>query len=130
MGGLGNGWRPTIGGHIYSDMRRLASIALLLAIWLVSLAALALGLDGLVEHPPFVPHALLAGAYFGALSTVSLAEEIAEALGRRSGNRTGSLPCRREGWSTCDRPGPILLINYVDGDWRSVAAASPSGSSP
>jgi hypothetical protein len=56
--------------------------------------ALALGLDGL-EHP-FVPHALLAGAYFGAISTVSLAEEISEwraardywpncPLGRRGG---------------------------------------------
>jgi hypothetical protein len=47
----------------------------------VSLAALALGLDS-IEHPPFLPAALLAGAYFGALSAVSLAEEIAEALGR------------------------------------------------
>ena len=65
-------------------MRRLASIALLLALWLVSLAALALGLDS-IEHPPFVPYALISGAYFGALSAVSLAEEIAEALGRSRG---------------------------------------------
>src|SRR5262245_12374813 len=65
-------------------MRRTASIAVLLAIWLVSLAALALGLDS-IEHSPFIPHALLAGAYFGAVSTVSLAEEIAEALGRSRG---------------------------------------------
>jgi len=77
-------------------MRRAAYIALLLAIWVVSLAALALGLDGL-EHPPFVPHALLAGAYFGALSTVSLAEEISEWRATR-GNRTAHLPCRWEGW--------------------------------
>jgi len=87
-------------------MRRAAYITLLLAIWLVSLAALALGLDGLLGHPPFIPVALISGAYFGALSTVSLAEEIAEALGRISGNglrppgghRTGRLPCRWEGW--------------------------------
>jgi len=78
-------------------MRRTAYIALLLTIWLVSLAALALGLDS-IEHPPFVPYALIGGAYFGAISTVSLAEEIAEALGRISGNRTGRLPCRWEGW--------------------------------
>jgi hypothetical protein len=76
-------------------MRRLASIALLLTVWVVSLAALALGLDS-IEHPPFVPHALLAGAYFGALSTVSLAEEISE--WRAARNRTGNLPCRWEGW--------------------------------
>jgi hypothetical protein len=72
-------------------MRRTAYIALLLAVWLVSLAALALGLDA-IENPPLIPHALLAGAYFGAVSTVSLAEEIAEAIGRISGDRTGRLP--------------------------------------
>jgi len=83
-------WRPYL-----PAIRRTAYIALLLAIWLASLAALALGLDGL-EHPPFVPHALLAGAYFGALSTVSLAEEISE--WRAARNRTGDLPCRWEGW--------------------------------
>jgi len=77
-------------------MRRAAYILILIVIWAASMAALALGLDGL-EHPPFVPHALLAGAYFGAISTVSLAEEIAEALGRISGNRTGRLHCRWEG---------------------------------
>ena len=59
-------------------MRRAAYIALLLAIWLVSLAALALSLDGLLGHPPFMPVALISGAYFGAISTVSLAEEISE----------------------------------------------------
>jgi hypothetical protein len=47
-------------------MRRAAYIALLLTIWLISLAAIALGLDS-IEHPPFFPHALLAGAYFGAV---------------------------------------------------------------
>jgi hypothetical protein len=86
-------------------MRRAAYILTLIGIWAASMAALALGLDGL-EHPPFVPHALLAGAYFGSISTVSLAEEIAEAvgfarpkaIGRISGNRTGQLPCRWEGW--------------------------------
>jgi hypothetical protein len=62
-------------------MRRAAYIALLLAVLLVSLAAIALAIDGLA-HPPFIPHALLAGAYFGAISAVSLAEETAEALGR------------------------------------------------
>src|SRR5262245_34205322 len=77
-------------------MRRTASIAVLLAIWLVSLAALALGLDGLLGHPPFVPHALLAGAYFGAVSTVSLAE----ALGRRS-SVAYSAPAPRL-WPTCN----------------------------
>jgi len=62
-------------------MRRLAYILTLTVIWAASMAALALGLDGL-EHPPFVPIALISGAYFGAISTVSLAEEIAEVLGR------------------------------------------------
>jgi hypothetical protein len=61
-------------------MRHVAYILTLIVIWAVSMTALALGLDGL-EHPPFIPHALLAGAYFGAISTVSLAEEIAEAFG-------------------------------------------------
>jgi|SRR6516165_8503392 hypothetical protein len=63
-------------------MRRVAYICLLIGIWAASLGALALGLDGLLGHPPFVPHVLLAGGYFGAVSTVSLAEEAAEAFGR------------------------------------------------
>jgi hypothetical protein len=63
-------------------VRPAAYITLLLAILVVSLAAIALGLDGLLEHPPFIPHALLAGAYFGAISAVSLAEEAAEWIGR------------------------------------------------
>jgi hypothetical protein len=86
-------------------MRRAAYILTLIVIWAASLAALALGLDGL-EHPPFVPVALISGAYFGSISTVGLAEEIAEALGRTrkqrgsaiSGNRTARLPCKWEGW--------------------------------
>lgn len=72
-------------------MRRAAYILILVVIWAASMASLALGLDG-IEHPPFVPHALLAGAYFGAISTISLAEEVAEwMLRNRSGN---SLPAR------------------------------------
>src|SRR5262249_43062132 len=59
-------------------MRRWADILTLIVIWAASMAALALGLDGLLGHPPFVPYALISGAYFGALSTVSLAEEISE----------------------------------------------------
>jgi hypothetical protein len=83
-------------------MRRTAYILTLIGIWAASLAALALGLDGL-EHPPFVPIALISGAYFGAVSTVSLAEEIAGALGRISGNRTG-----RPLISSKDHPGGDL----------------------
>jgi len=86
-------------------MRRRAYILILIVIWAASVAALALGLDGL-EHPPFMPVALISGAYFGSISTVSLAEEIAEALGRMrkqrgsaiSGNRTAGLTCRWQGW--------------------------------
>src|SRR5262249_53300946 len=52
-------------------MRRWAYILTLIVIWAASMAALALGLDGLLGHPPFVPYALISGAYFGALSTVS-----------------------------------------------------------
>jgi len=77
-------------------VRRAAYVALLIAIWLISLAALTLGLDS-IEHPPFVPYALIGGAYFGSLCSVSLAEEIAEALGQRSRNGAGRLPCRWEG---------------------------------
>jgi hypothetical protein len=58
-------------------MRRAAYIVTLIAIWAASLAALALGLDGLLGNPPFVPVALISGD-FGAISTVSLAEEISE----------------------------------------------------
>src|SRR5690349_19042333 len=72
------------GGHIYlacrrraSPMRRAAYILTLIGIWAASMAGLALGLDGL-EHPPFLPIALISGAYFGSISAVSLAEEISE----------------------------------------------------
>jgi len=64
-------------------MRRTAYILTLIVIWATSMAALALGLDGL-EHPPFASLALLAGAYFGAVTAVSLAEEIAEWIGRKA----------------------------------------------
>jgi hypothetical protein len=46
-------------------MRRAAYILTLIGIWAASLAAIA-------------PAVLISGAYFGAVSTVSLAEEIAE----------------------------------------------------
>jgi hypothetical protein len=78
-------------------MRRAAYILTLIGIWAASLAAIALGLDGILGHPPFLPIALISGAYFGAVSTVSLAEEIAEWRARPR-NRTGNLPCRWEGW--------------------------------
>jgi len=66
-------------------MRRVAYVLTLIGIWAASLAAIALGLDGILGHPPFLPIALIGGAYFGSISTVSLAEEIAEALGRSRG---------------------------------------------
>jgi hypothetical protein len=104
-------------------MRYVAYISILIGVWLFGMAALMLGVDGLL-HPPFVPVALISGAYFGAITTVCLAEEVAEAIGsarpkaigRISGNRTGQLPCP--------------LIDHVDGDWRAVAPAWPSGSFP
>src|SRR5262245_30860294 len=78
-------WRPYL-----PAMRRTAYVLTLIALWAASVAALLLGMDSF-WHPPLFPHALLAGAYFGALSTVSLAEEAAEVLGQR--NRTARLPC-------------------------------------
>jgi hypothetical protein len=75
-------------------MRYMAYILLLIVVWSASMAALAFGLDGL-EHPPFVPHALLAGAYFGAISTVSWPRKLPR---RKSGNKAVRLPCRWEGW--------------------------------
>jgi hypothetical protein len=65
--------------------------AFLLAVWLVSLAAIALGLDGILGHPPFLPIALVGGAYWGALSATCLAEEVAE--WRLPKNKTARLPC-------------------------------------
>jgi hypothetical protein len=89
------GLARAIGGAYLDAMaRRAAYIILLLTILVISLAAIALALDGLA-HPPFLPHALLAGAYFGALSALSLAEEAAEWLFK---NKTARLPCRWEGW--------------------------------
>ena len=76
-------------------MRYCAYISILIGIWAGSMAALVLGLDGLLGHPPFVPVALISGAYFGAISTVSLAEEIAE--WRLSKNKTAGLPCLWQG---------------------------------
>jgi hypothetical protein len=60
-------------GENFKGWRRL----ILIVVWAASMGVLALGLDG-IEHPPFIPYALISGAYFGALSTVSLAEEISE----------------------------------------------------
>lgn len=56
-------------------MRRAVYIALLILLWAVSMAELALGLDG-IQHPPFIPLALIGGAWFGSFATISLAEEI------------------------------------------------------
>jgi apolipoprotein N-acyltransferase len=39
------------------------------------MANLVLALDG-IEHPPFIPFALIGGAWFASFATVSLAEEI------------------------------------------------------
>jgi hypothetical protein len=77
-------------------MRRAAYICSLGLVWLAGMGALMLGMDSLL-HPPFFPHALFAGGSFAAFATVSLAEEVAEVLGRRSGNRTWQLPCCWEG---------------------------------
>jgi len=79
-------------------MRQAAYLTLLSLLAIAGMAELALGLDGLLDHPPFVPIALVGGAWLAAFAVVSLAEEAAEVLGRRSGNRTGRLPCRWEGW--------------------------------
>jgi hypothetical protein len=43
--------------------------------WTFAMAALALALDGL-EHPPFIPLALISGAWFASFATISIAEEI------------------------------------------------------
>src|SRR5262245_59476303 len=58
-------------------MRRWTYILILAVIWAASMGAIMLGMDSLL-HPPFIPHALFGGAYFGTISTVSLAEEISE----------------------------------------------------
>jgi len=42
---------------------------------MASMASLMLALDGL-RHPPFIPHALVGGAWFGSFATVSIVEEI------------------------------------------------------
>jgi hypothetical protein len=73
-------------------MRRAAYILTLTALWLFSMAALALGLDSL-SHPPFFPHALFAGGYWAALCSVALAEEIGEWKATLRKSRS-SLPAR------------------------------------
>jgi hypothetical protein len=85
-------------------MRRAAYILTLAAIWAASMAALILGLDGL-EHPPFVPHALLAGAYFGAISSVSLAEEISEWRAARR-----KLPPIKKARRACCLPSERVMV--------------------
>jgi hypothetical protein len=39
------------------------------------MCALLLALDG-IEHPPFIPLALVGGAWFASFATISLTEEI------------------------------------------------------
>jgi hypothetical protein len=77
-------------------MRRRAYILILIVIWAASVAALALGLDGL-EHPPFVPTILISGAYFGAITTVCLAEEVAEGMARKRNRAAPFLVAGRDG---------------------------------
>jgi len=92
-------------------MRRAAYICSLALVWLAGMGALMLGMDSLL-HPPFFPLALFAGGSFAALATVSLAEEVAEWKAAR--NRTGSLPCRWEGWRKGDH------IVFVDERTRPI----------
>jgi hypothetical protein len=56
-------------------VRQTLYIGLLATLWLLAMAALVLALDGL-ERPPFIPLALVGGAWFGSFATVSLIEEI------------------------------------------------------
>jgi hypothetical protein len=56
-------------------MRRFLYVALLILLWAASMMSLALALDG-IEHPPFVPAALIGGAWFASFATISIAEEI------------------------------------------------------
>jgi hypothetical protein len=56
-------------------MRCFLYVALLILLLAVSMASLALALDG-IEHPPFIPLALVGGAWFASFATISLAEEI------------------------------------------------------
>jgi hypothetical protein len=73
-------------------MRRMAYRILLIAVWIAGLVAMALALDG-IEHPPFIPLALIGGAWFAAFATVSLAEEIGEWMATLQKSRN-SLPAR------------------------------------
>ena len=59
-------------------MRRAAYLTLLSLLAIAGTAELALALDGLLGHPPFVPIALVSGAWLAAFAVISLAEEIAE----------------------------------------------------
>jgi hypothetical protein len=56
-------------------VRQTLYVALLILLLAASMANLVLALDG-IEHPPFIPLALIGGAWFASFATVSLAEEI------------------------------------------------------
>jgi hypothetical protein len=64
-------------------MRQAAYLTFLSLLAIAGTAELALGLDGLLGHPPFVPIALVGGAWLAAFATVSLAEEVADWIGRK-----------------------------------------------
>jgi hypothetical protein len=55
-------------------MRRVSYIGLLIAVWLFAMAALALGLDGIM-HPPFSGVIFVSAAYWSSLVTILLVEE-------------------------------------------------------
>ena len=61
-------WQPDV-------MRKALYLLLLAALWSASMASVMLALDG-IEHPPFIPLALVGGAWFASFATISLAEEI------------------------------------------------------
>jgi hypothetical protein len=69
-------------------MRRSAYVCSLIGTWLAGLAALVLGLDS-IQHPPFIPLALVVGAYWAAVCSVLLAEEAADWMARRRAALTG-----------------------------------------
>jgi hypothetical protein len=56
-------------------MRKALYLLLLAALWSASMASVMLALDG-IEHPPFIPLALIGGAWFGSFALISLIEEI------------------------------------------------------
>jgi hypothetical protein len=66
-------------------MRRVAYILTLVTCWVGGMAAIVLWLDGLVFGPSAPALFVITGAWWAAIATVSLAEEVAEALGRSRG---------------------------------------------